>query len=124
MDYATLKARHRAERDGWHKNLSLRVHRALSWLQRAEQLDDDLDTQFILLWVAFNAAYAQEIDDRYRTTEQEAFRAFVDKLVELDRGEEVRVSRTHRGKLEAMLNGLPTESHGSAKRACAQGGTA
>jgi len=86
MDYAQLKVRHRAERGAWHPNLSLRVHRALSWLDRAEQLgmQDDADVQFILLWIAFNAAYATEIDERFRLSEQETFRAFLAKLVELD----------------------------------------
>jgi hypothetical protein len=31
MDYERLKTRHRAERDAYPPNLSLRVHRALSW---------------------------------------------------------------------------------------------
>jgi hypothetical protein len=35
MDYARLKTRHRVEHDACHPNLSLRVHRALSWLDRA-----------------------------------------------------------------------------------------
>ncbi|OBY90989.1 hypothetical protein A6723_020470 [Pseudomonas sp. AU11447] len=61
MQYQTLKERHRRERDGEHLNLRLRVHRALSWLDRAEQADD-LDGRFIFLWIAFNAAYACEID--------------------------------------------------------------
>jgi hypothetical protein len=64
MDYQALKERHRAERDALHPNLSLRVHRALSWLNRAEQLDDDPDGRFIFLRIAFNAAYATEIDER------------------------------------------------------------
>ena len=68
MDYQQLKHRHRAERENYHPNLSLRVHRSLSWLQRAEQAED-LDGQFIFLWIAFNAAYATEIDDQYRTSE-------------------------------------------------------
>ena len=87
MDYAQLKLRHRAERGAWHPNLSLRVHRALSWLDRAEQLgsQDDADGQFILLWIAFNAAYATEIDERFRLSEQETFRGFLAKLIELDR---------------------------------------
>ena len=37
MDYAQLKQRHRAERGAWHPNLSLRVHRALSWLDLPER---------------------------------------------------------------------------------------
>ena len=84
MDYKSLKIRHRAERDTWHPNLSLRVHRALSWLKRAEQLGDDPDGRFIFLWVVFNAAYATEIDEKYRLSEQETFRNFIRKLVELD----------------------------------------
>ncbi len=84
MNYASLKARHRAERAAHHENLSLRVHRALSWLYRAEQLSDDADGRFIFLWIAFNAAYASEIDERYRLSEQATFREFIAKLLELD----------------------------------------
>jgi hypothetical protein len=86
MDYERLKKRHRSERGTWHSNLSLRVHRALSWLDRAEQLSaqGDLDGQFIFLWIAFNAAYATEIDEKYRESEQQTFRGFLSKLTELD----------------------------------------
>ena len=38
MSYERLKERQRAERHGYPENLSLRVHRAPSWLHRAEQL--------------------------------------------------------------------------------------
>ena len=88
MDYEGLKARHRAERGPWHPNLSLRVHRALSWLHRAEQLGkaDDTDGQFIFLWIAFNAAYATDIDEKYRESEQQTFRGFLEKLHGLDGG--------------------------------------
>ncbi|WP_455925229.1 hypothetical protein [Pseudomonas putida] len=83
MDYQTLKARHRLERESHHINLTLRVHRALSWLQRAEQAEDT-DGRFIFLWIAFNAAYATDIDDNHRLSEQETFRAFLRKLCDLD----------------------------------------
>jgi hypothetical protein len=88
MSFAQLKERHRAERDAYPPNLSLRVHRALSWLDRAEQLgaQDDLDGQFILLWIAFNAAYATDIDEKYREPEQLTFRGFLEKLTQLDAG--------------------------------------
>ena len=95
-DYERLKARQRAERHAHHPNLALRVHRALSWLHRAEQLAraDDRDGQFIFLWIAFNAAYATEIDERYRLSEQVTFRSFLQKLVELDAG---------RGRVEELV---------------------
>ena len=87
MNHERLKERQRTERHGYPENLALRVHRALSWLHRAEQLahGDDLDGQFIFLWIAFNAAYATEMDEKYRETEQQTFRAFLEKLTELDK---------------------------------------
>ena len=61
--YQVLKQRQRVERDDYPQNLSLRVHRALSWLQKSELCDDD-DSKFIFLWIAFNSAYAQEFEQR------------------------------------------------------------
>ncbi|MBO6849720.1 MAG: hypothetical protein JJ867_04475 [Marinobacter sp.] len=84
MDYQQLKHRHRAERGKYHPNLSLRVHRSLSWLRRAES-QEDLDGQFIFLWIAFNAAYATEIEEEYRTSEKVSFRSFLEKLSDLDK---------------------------------------
>jgi len=83
MNYQALKERHRAERENYPANLSLRVHRSLSWLQKAESMDD-LDGQFIFLWIAFNAAYATEIEETYRTSAKTTFQEFLQKLVELD----------------------------------------
>lgn len=87
--FADLKERQRAERGSHAPNLALRVHRALSWLERAEQLaaQADPDGRFLFLWIAFNAAYATEIDDKYRESEQQTFRAFLQKLAELDAGQ-------------------------------------
>ena len=68
-------------------NMSLRVHRALSWLHRAELCEDDIDARFIFLWIAFNAAYANEIGDQERPSEQVFFGSFLQKLVDLDKNE-------------------------------------
>ncbi|AJD46925.1 hypothetical protein S7S_02515 [Isoalcanivorax pacificus W11-5] len=83
LTYTELKARHRGVRDTHHENLRVRVHRALSWLHRAEQAED-VDARFLFLWIAFNAAYAQELDERHRSSEQAMFRQFVKKLCGLD----------------------------------------
>ena len=52
-----------ASRNSGHPsdNLNLRVRRALSWLERAEDAHrhDDHDVAFILYWIAFNAVYGQ-----------------------------------------------------------------
>lgn len=37
--------------------MGLRVHRSISWIGRPEQATDD-DGRFIFLWIAFDAAYA------------------------------------------------------------------
>ena len=85
LTYDDLKQRHRALRDGFEPSLSLRVHRALSWLQRAEQETDDPDAQFIFLWIAFNAAYANEIPTEMATTpEQSRFLQYLQRLVQVD----------------------------------------
>ena len=39
----------------------MRTHRALSWLNRAEQESEDLDARFIFLWIAFNSAYSVKL---------------------------------------------------------------
>ncbi len=41
FDHRTLKTRQREIREGFPTSLSLRVHRALSWLHRAEQETED-----------------------------------------------------------------------------------
>lgn len=57
-----LKDKQRALRDGFALPLTLRVHRALSWLLRAHREEEDLDTRFIHLWIGFNAAYAGDLE--------------------------------------------------------------
>ena len=53
MDHATLQQRHRRERDALPANVNLRVHRALSWLDRAEREADDPDARLIFVWIAY-----------------------------------------------------------------------
>ena len=84
MDFESLKAKQRDIRSGFSESLGLRVHRALSWLEKSEQCVDDQDSQFIFLWIAFNAAYAQDTEV-LRHSESEAFSLFISKLVELDK---------------------------------------
>ena len=83
--HADLKARHRAERDDWaSRDFSIRIHRALSWLARADAETDDGDVRFLLLWVAFNAGYAGAITHE-TVTEKEAFRRHFGLLLRSDR---------------------------------------
>ncbi len=78
----TLKAQLKAREDQLTEPTRVRLHRAISWLARAEVEGDDPDAQFIFLWVAFNAAYAREFGEGQ--TERNRLQAFLDLLVSLD----------------------------------------
>ena len=83
-----LKEKQRSLRDGFQKPLGLRVHRALSWLRRAEDEDEDHDVRFILLWIGFNAAYAGDVEASASSSAPEGerglFQAFFSTLVKFD----------------------------------------
>ncbi len=83
-NYAALKTKQRALRNGFQENLSLRVHRALSWLDRAEQCGDDADARFIFLWIAFNAAYSEDLGQATPDAARNLFRDYFDRLAPLD----------------------------------------
>lgn len=84
FNHEDLKTRQRSIRDTFSPSLSLRTHRALSWLNRAEQETSDEDARFLFLWIAFNAAYANEFHDRKIITERKMLLQFLDRLVESD----------------------------------------
>jgi len=84
LSYANLKSRHRELRDRFPQSLTLRTHRALSWLERSEQEIEDSDAKFIFLWIAFNAAYANEIHNREQFSERRLFFTFLKKLIDTD----------------------------------------
>ncbi|MDE2790344.1 MAG: HEPN domain-containing protein [Paracoccaceae bacterium] len=91
--FRRLKDKHRVLRNDSPETLNLRVHRALSWLQRAEQETDDDDAAFIFYWISFNAAYASEVSNpagsNRRPRERTSFAEFFAMLVELDREERI-----------------------------------
>ena len=82
--FMELKVRQRELRDGFPTNLALRVHRAISWLGRAEREDDDLDARFIFYWIAFNAAYAEDTQSTNEWGERACFEVYFEKIVRLD----------------------------------------
>lgn len=60
----------------------LRIYRAKSWLTKASQAQDS-DTQFIALWISFNAVYARELSRIYSTEKIELTR-FITQVCQLD----------------------------------------
>lgn len=84
--FESLKAKQRQLREGFPEGLGLRVHRALSWLARAEQeaARGDRDGEFIFLWIAFNAAYAGEQGEGDQPTERSAYMDYFRSLIRVD----------------------------------------
>lgn len=82
-----LKAKQRQRRQGFATPLALRVHRALSWLKRSEDVFSDDDVRFILLWIGFNAAYAGDVGlavGGQSQHERSQFKQFFTTLVSFD----------------------------------------
>lgn len=62
----------------------IRLHRASSWLARAEACaKDDLDGRFVFLWVALNAAYARAFGEG--ESEREKLAGFIAALLRVDK---------------------------------------
>jgi hypothetical protein len=89
LGFEQLKGRHRQIRDSSPPTVALRIHRALSWLQRAEKEVDDHDAAFIFLWISFNAAYAEEIPSDVGMSERSNFSTYFSKLLSVDLGNKV-----------------------------------
>jgi len=80
-----LKTKQREIRHTFPANLGLRVHRAISWLQRAYSEKDDPDVAFILLWVAFNASYTEN-EGFASGNEKDLLDSYFEKILDLDTG--------------------------------------
>ena len=107
-----LKARSREERDSSPQAVNLRVHRAISWLSRAELATKDPDAAVIFYWIAFNAAYGrvQDADDleveSRQPTERGLFRDFFDLVLKLDTDKRIyeEIWERFSGPIRMLLN--------------------
>ncbi len=92
-----------------HQDFSIRVWRALSWLERAEEMDaSDLEGRFISCWIAFNALYGQLDDDDRPLGDRQAFGAFIARVWGVDQEERLRRVL---GKHELQVLKLIGEKH-------------
>lgn len=82
MTATDLKLQLKTAHDRHEEPSRVRLHRAISWLARAEQEPDDLDARFIFLWIAFNAAYAKQFG--FEQTERDQLQDFINALVQVD----------------------------------------
>ena len=82
--FCALKTRHRKLRHDFDNNFSIRIHRALSWLERAEKEVDDADAAFIFYWISFNANYSINRETGNRVSEGQQFYDFFYLITKLD----------------------------------------
>jgi hypothetical protein len=82
MTAAQLKEKLRQADPAMPESTRIRVHRAISWLARAQAEPEDPDAQFLFLWIAFNAAYAREFGQAL--SEREQLNAYFASLLALD----------------------------------------
>lgn len=91
-------------------DLGLRLRRATSWLARAEREKDDPDAAFIFYWIAFNAAYAADIDAAIQpnepATERRRFSDYFSRLIALDESRLIYNAVWHRfpGPIRLLLD--------------------
>jgi Apea-like HEPN len=70
------------------QNFQIRVHRSLSWFERALALDDTEEPEARLLyaWIAFNALYGVwDSEEGFAAGERASWKAFVETLLQIDR---------------------------------------
>lgn len=105
LRYQTLKAREVELSPTYTGSVVLRTHRALSWLERAEQEDDDEDARFIFLWITFNSLYGREVPDRREKPERRLYKTFLKRLVDADEDNLLGrlVSRRYRQSIVALI---------------------
>ena len=84
LTFSGLKDKQRNLRNGFPEDVGLHIHRALSWLGRAEKEAADADAAFIFYWIAFNAAYAHDQQPILNYGERSSFQEFFSKLIEVD----------------------------------------
>lgn len=82
-----LKVRFKSKREHFNEDTATRIHRAISWLGKAEA-ETDLDAKFIFYWISFNAAYANAFAEDLETREQ--FKVFLSKLLKQDQQQAIQ----------------------------------
>jgi hypothetical protein len=85
MTAAQLKEKLKQADPAMPESTRIRLHRAISWLARAQAETADPDAQFLFLWISFNAAYAREFGQEL--SEREQLNAYFASLLARDAGQ-------------------------------------
>ncbi len=106
LTFAELKEKERRLRAGFPETMGLRVHRAISWIGRAQKEAEDPDAAFLFHWIAFNAAYADEREfQSVPQGERAAFAEFFGRVVRLDTSRRIykAIWNTYSGPVRLLL---------------------
>ena len=100
-----LKKKQRRVRGHASEEFGVRTHRAISWIRCAEKQAADLDLQFLCLWIAFNSAYARELDFERRRSEKSQVDKFFERLCQLDKEHRIynTIWRKYPGPLRTLI---------------------
>jgi len=100
---ARLKRRLADVLDRYDEHARVRLHRAISWIARAEMEAKDDDARFVFLWIAFNAAYAGEF--ALEGSARKVLDSFFAKLLELDGDDRIAglLLRTFPGPIRTLI---------------------
>jgi len=92
-------------KEQYSEALRLRIYRSISWLKKAEASEADDDIRFITLWIAFNAAYAKEMEAGMQLSDRTAFRQFLHTVCRLDKEQRIYqlVWETFSGSIRLLL---------------------
>src|SRR6056300_1913376 len=106
LDYSKLKELHRLKRDNYTDEFSIRIHRSLSWIGRAEKKEEDIDARFIFYWIAFNSAYSAIQTSQYFDAERRIYKDFFEKILKYDKNEHVynAIWKEFSGSVRSLLN--------------------
>jgi hypothetical protein len=77
----------RLVREDRHEPIRIRVHRALSWLARVEELGEEapLDATLIFRWIALNSLYGNwDEAQRQPIADRDSLQTFLERVLELD----------------------------------------
>ncbi len=85
MKLKEVAAVYKRDKPNYDEKFRIRISRSLSWLKKAETLQDDLDLCYITLWIGFNCAYGRDIHRSNAAGDRYGFRSFLSQVTRLDK---------------------------------------
>ncbi len=106
LNYSKLKDLHRLKRNNYTDEFSIRIHRSLSWISRAEKDNEDLDAKFIFYWISFNSAYSELKTSNLFNPEKRVYEEFFKKILKHDQSDIIynAIWKKFSGPIRNLLN--------------------